>query len=68
MPERLLSASEKQLESKARELNKIITICMHCSEYIGIKDGKGEYGISHGLCEQCEKKMIQDLEEIRSNK
>jgi sulfur relay (sulfurtransferase) complex TusBCD TusD component (DsrE family) len=68
MPDRLSSVSEKQLESKARELNAIITICMCCRKRIGIKDGKGQYGISHGLCKQCEKKMMQDLEEMRDGK
>ena len=68
MSENLSSVSDKQLESSARELNAIITICMCCKKHLGTKDGKGQYGISHGLCEECEKEMMQDLEEIRNGK
>lgn len=39
----------------------IYTICMYCKRFIGTKDGGGIYGTSHGICEECYKKQIEEL-------
>jgi hypothetical protein len=31
----------------------IVTICMHCEELLGVKDGVHVAGISHGICPDC---------------
>ncbi len=31
----------------------ICQVCMECLEWTGVKDGEGQYGISHGLCPAC---------------
>lgn len=35
----------------------IVTLCQQCGVYMGIKDGQGEYGVSHGLCPKCVNKQ-----------
>ena len=35
----------------------IVRACMYCDLYLGVIDGEGEHGISHGLCPACEKAM-----------
>ena len=32
-------------------------VCAWCGKGIGEKDGKGEEGVSHGMCEECFAKM-----------
>ncbi len=32
-------------------------VCAWCGKDIGEKDGKGEKGVSHGMCEECLAKM-----------
>jgi len=35
----------------------IVTLCQQCGVYMGVKDGMGQYGVSHGLCPRCLKKQ-----------
>jgi hypothetical protein len=35
----------------------IIIVCCYCGKVIGEKDGKGQEGISHGICEACTKEV-----------
>src|SRR4029434_3050076 len=34
----------------------LVVVCSWCEELVGIKDGEGVSGISHGLCWRCERK------------
>lgn len=36
----------------------IYTICMHCHEFMGTKDGSGISGTSHGICNNCREEII----------
>jgi hypothetical protein len=40
----------------------IITVCMSCERMLGAKDGEGEYGISHGVCPACQKRVMAEIE------
>jgi hypothetical protein len=44
-----------QLQSN--DVHIIISVCMECGEWLGIKDGMGVCGISHGLCGNCLNKL-----------
>lgn len=39
----------------------IFRFCIRCGIFLGIKDGRGVVGISHGVCDKC-------LYEIRKKK
>lgn len=32
-------------------------VCCVCQRHIKFKDGQGTYGVSHGICDECMKKM-----------
>lgn len=32
---------------------RMLIVCMDCNMQIGVKDGLGKSGITHGLCESC---------------
>ena len=36
-------------------------ICCQCKKHIGFKNGKGESGVSHGLCRACYKLWNQKI-------
>ena len=38
-------------------LTKLIVKCAWCGKYLGVKDGKGVSGISHGICKECADKL-----------
>ena len=42
-----------QLIQKDMGAAYIITICMYCLKLLGVKDGRGMCGISHGMCPNC---------------
>ena len=42
-------------------LHWIVSICMECGEYTGIKDGEGNHGVSHELCKGCLEKHMEEL-------
>ena len=43
--------------SKRRSGQKMKIICAWCGKDLGEKDGKGEEGVTHGLCQECFDKM-----------
>ncbi len=32
--------------------------CAWCGEFMYLKDGQGQEGVSHGICEKCYKKLL----------
>ncbi len=34
-------------------MTTITVICAWCGRHLGIKDGDGQTGISHGICPEC---------------
>ena len=34
-------------------------VCAWCGKDMGTKDGKGETGVSHSICEVCAKRNLQ---------
>jgi hypothetical protein len=38
----------------------ICSVCAYCHEWITVKDGEGNYGISHGLCKKCLPKVLAE--------
>ncbi len=42
-------------------INIIVSVCMSCGEYLGEKDGEGNFGLSHGLCVPCLGKAKKEL-------
>lgn len=45
----------------AMEIGIIATVCMECGLFIGLKDGEGCYGISHGFCLPCKEKALKRM-------
>jgi len=39
-------------------------VCSWCKKDMGEKDGQGETGISHGMCEDCMKKMEAEIQSL----
>ena len=40
-------------------------VCAWCGKHLGWKDGKGEIGISHGICDECKEKILGEYKEKR---
>ena len=40
-------------------MDKITVTCAWCGKHLGTKDGKGQSGISHGICATCRDKMLK---------
>jgi hypothetical protein len=38
-------------------LTKLIVKCAWCGKHLGVKDGKGVSGVSHGICKECLDKL-----------
>jgi len=41
----------------------IEVICSYCGKSMGQKDGKGQTGVSHGICSECLEEQLKKLEE-----
>jgi hypothetical protein len=37
----------------------IISVCMGCDDVLGIKDGQGNTGVSHGICQRCKEEQLE---------
>lgn len=37
------------------------TRCMDCDKYMGTKNGNGIAGMSHGLCDNCFSKRMEEM-------
>jgi len=37
----------------------IVSICGYCGELLGVKDGEGVSGLSHGICGECKIKVMK---------
>ena len=44
--------------SKGKSNQKMKIMCAWCGKDLGEKDGKGEEGISHSICEKCLDKLV----------
>jgi len=40
-------------------------ICSWCKKDMGEKDGEGETGISHGMCDACMKKIEAEIQALQ---
>jgi len=49
-----------QLEKKAKKHGVIITVCAYCKQPMGVKDGHGVYGVSHGICGLCKRRLLKE--------
>jgi len=49
-------------EKVAKKVGLIVIVCMTCGDYVGVKDGLGRTGISHGVCPICYKAMMREIE------
>jgi len=54
-----------QLEKTAKENEVIITVCAYCKKTISVKDGYGVYGISHGICSSCKRRLLREYKKRR---
>ena len=37
-------------------------VCAWCGKNLGTKDGKGQTGVSHGICRKCARKELSKIE------
>jgi transposase-like protein len=49
-----------QLEKIAKKHGVIITVCAYCKDPLGVKDGRGVYGVSHGICSLCKRRLLKE--------
>lgn len=42
-------------------MHTLIVICSFCKKFMDIKDGQGESGNSHGICDVCLKTVFDDM-------
>ena len=45
----------------------MIRICGWCQKYLGKVDDKDDALISHGICEKCARKVLENLEKIEKD-
>lgn len=38
----------------------LFRFCMRCGAFLGLKDGQGVTGISHGVCPHCLQEMLNN--------
>lgn len=46
----------------------IVTVCSQCGKALGIKDGRGQAGISHSLCTPCLNKYKQTIAKFKGDR
>jgi len=52
----------RQNERYAEQYGILLYICMKCGVYFGYTDGRGETGLSHGICgDECEKVWMAEV-------
>ena len=39
-------------------------ICSYCKKNMGQKDGEGQTGISHGICDECLEKVREEIKAL----
>jgi len=44
---------------------ELTVVCAWCGKHLGVKDGKGESGVSHGICPECSTKELAKHEAQR---
>lgn len=44
---------------QTHDIYVIVSICGYCGELLGVKDGRGSWGISHGICGECKREMVK---------
>jgi hypothetical protein len=49
-----------QLEKIAKKHGVIITVCAYYKDPLGVKDGRGVYGVSHGICSLCKRRPLKE--------
>jgi len=42
-------------------------VCAYCGRYIGEKEGNGVEGDSHGICQECFEKRMNDRKEVKDD-
>lgn len=40
-------------------------VCAYCGKFLGVKDGRGVVGVSHGCCISCKERVINEFESAR---
>jgi hypothetical protein len=40
----------------------IVVLCAWCGKHLGTKDGQGVSGVSHGMCQDCARAFLEELE------
>ena len=40
----------------------LIVFCAWCGKALGTKDGEGVAGVSHGICPDCARRFLDELE------
>jgi hypothetical protein len=41
---------------------EITVLCAYCQKFLGVVDGKGVSGISHGVCDSCLKNVQENIQ------
>ena len=59
-----MDGNYKEVENRTKVMK---IICAYCLKTIGIKDGKGIEGITHGVCEECLIKLEDEIKEERNH-
>ena len=44
----------------------IVVLCAWCGKHLGTKDGQGVSGVSHGMCAECARAFLEELEPERT--
>jgi peptide methionine sulfoxide reductase MsrB len=47
------------MASKRTKKTRLEVVCAWCGKHMGWKDGKGETGITHSICQKCYKKELK---------
>ncbi len=50
--------TQENVEQIVRDRASIDVVCAWCLKQMGTVDGKGQTGISHGICEDCSKEVF----------
>ena len=46
---------------KVMDRSRLFSVCCSCGQYLGVKDGKGNSGVSHGYCPICLGELMEKI-------
>lgn len=64
-PEYLNTVLQMTEDAMSKPKTTIDVICYGCGKYLHSKDGQGQSGVSHSLCERCKDEALAELDELR---